>query len=296
MLVKISEDENHNKIAKPIAGATLGQGVPLGTWCSFEKDVAPSSNWLVAGSSFNANTYPALALYLGTNQVPYRYDHNRPSDYEEMTYNVNTDITLQYDGEILISQLRAANTNFLIYLDGVAVTTLRSTADAFQHITIPFKKGQVLKITDSGLSLFVRYYTHPLFIKATSIASDTDQQAILAQIQAYNTYSTEETLTGKTWFDGKPIYRKVISGLNISLSWNQSYCTDSPQFAPLIDNVESIIKTVLYGKLPSGTTYAQTDDCLPATTMRWTNNTWSFRSFDTRTVSSAIIEYTKTTD
>ena len=30
-------------------------------------------------------------------------------------------------------------------------------------------------------------------------------------IQEFNLYSTEETLTGETWIDGKPIYRKVIN-------------------------------------------------------------------------------------
>lgn len=31
-----------------------------------------------------------------------------------------------------------------------------------------------------------------------------------------NTYSTDEVLTGETWIDGKPIYRKVINGLRIT--------------------------------------------------------------------------------
>ena len=32
------------------------------------------------------------------------------------------------------------------------------------------------------------------------------------------TYSTTETDTGKTWIDGKPIYRKVFDGLNIAVA------------------------------------------------------------------------------
>ena len=41
--------------------------------------------------------------------------------------------------------------------------------------------------------------------------------------KSYLSYSTEETLTGGTWIDGKPIYRKVLTGLHYSLtgaSWN----------------------------------------------------------------------------
>lgn len=299
MLGIVSEDENQNKIFKPMAGATLGQGVPLGTWCSFEKDVAPSNNWLMAGTTFDASVYPALNLYLGTNKVPSRYDHNRPSDYEEMTYTANTDITLQYDGEILISQLRAANTNYLIYLDGIAITTLRSTADAFQHITIPFKKGQVLKITDSGLSIFVCYYTHPLFIKATSIASDTDQQAILAQIQAYNTYSTEETLTGKTWIDGKPIYRKCtkiitnsVMAPNITFSGSDRY----HYTAGYTNNAETITSVVGVEERVNGNTQTIISGSSNLYVVLVSTTELAFSDFVNAKELTIILEYTKTTD
>lgn len=41
--------------------------------------------------------------------------------------------------------------------------------------------------------------------------------------KSYLSYSTEETLTGGTWIDGKPIYRKVLTGLSYSFTgaaWN----------------------------------------------------------------------------
>lgn len=41
--------------------------------------------------------------------------------------------------------------------------------------------------------------------------------------KSYLSYSTEETLTGGTWIDGKPIYRKVLTGLSYRFeasSWN----------------------------------------------------------------------------
>lgn len=212
MLGIVSEDENQNKIFKPMAGATLGQGVPLGAWCSFEKDVAPSSNWLMAGSSFNANTYPALALYLGTNQVPSRYDHNRPSDWEEVA-STNT-FTPAYDGFMAVSYY---NSGVIIKVNDVQIDIDNSPSNANGNMTLPFKKGDVITFFNvydgsaRAIAFKVRYYTHPLFIKATSIASDSDKDSILAQIQEYNTYSTEETLTGKTVIVNgvrKPVYRK----------------------------------------------------------------------------------------
>ena len=41
-------------------------------------------------------------------------------------------------------------------------------------------------------------------------------------------YSTDETFTGQYWIDGKPIYRKVVTGLSFSLS-NNSFTTISLQ-------------------------------------------------------------------
>lgn len=41
--------------------------------------------------------------------------------------------------------------------------------------------------------------------------------------KSYLSYSTEETLTGGTWIDGKPIYRKVLTGISYSFTgadWN----------------------------------------------------------------------------
>lgn len=53
-----------------------------------------------------------------------------------------------------------------------------------------------------------------------NLESDSEIDALSAKqgkvlnekINNLSTYSTEETLTGKTWIDGKPIYRKVITG------------------------------------------------------------------------------------
>lgn len=57
-------------------------------------------------------------------------------------------------------------------------------------------------------------------VSATTTSSDTDTYSC-NYINQNNTYSTSETLTGKIWIDGKPIYRKVvlinsISGTNVN--------------------------------------------------------------------------------
>ena len=238
MLGIVSEDENQNKIFKPMAGATLGQGVPLGAWCSFEKDVAPSSNWLMAGTTFDASVYPALNLYLGTNVVPSRYDHSRLGAFEDFTISTdaNNPTVIEYDGFIYVSKGATSNEPS-IYLNGVSVL---SGIDGRFNETIPVKKGDTAyAVYWANVNLKARYYTHPLFIKATSIASDSDQQSILAQIQAYNTYSTEETLTGKTWIDGKPIYKKVVMFTN-STSWGANAWALLPNSSTDVPNAEQV--------------------------------------------------------
>lgn len=43
---------------------------------------------------------------------------------------------------------------------------------------------------------------------------DSDGKVVGYQNKQNNSYSTTEALTGETWIDGKPIYRKVITGDN----------------------------------------------------------------------------------
>lgn len=288
MLGLVSEDENHNKIFKPMAGATLGQGVPLGAWCSFEKDVAPSDNWLVAGTTFDASVYPALNLYLGTNKVPSRYDHNRPSDYETISTTGFSPWTAPYDAVLIYCG------DAVISVNGEIICI--STTGTNKANTLEVKKGDVVTLSSLGsqVQIKVAYYKHPLFIKATSIASDSDQQAILAQIQAYNTYSTEETLTGKTWIDGKPIYRKCYSGLTISFT-NQENWQSLGITAPL--NVDTITDGILYGADVTAP-YSAHDipfcNCLVAI---GNNNTlYRWNTLNAGVIHSVVIEYTKTND
>lgn len=283
MLGMVKQDGQGNKYVSQIAGATLGQGVPLGTWCSFEKDVAPSNNWLMAGTTFDASVYPALNLYLGTNVVPSRYDHNRPSDYEDFSYTNNTDITMEYDGLLFLSETGHDPT---IYVNGekIGKMTWTNYSNVSSISTISVKKGDVVKITATIAVHHAIWYKHPLFIKATSIASDTDQQAILAQIQAYNTYSTEETLTGKTWIENgaeKPIYRRVVTGLNYggSNGW-----------------ISTGVSATGIKKITNALSFRNSDNATIKLDYRIQNNEVQTYNREFSGCDELLIEYTKSTD
>lgn len=209
-----------NKVAVPISGS-IPTGLPVGTWISFEKDQAPDNKWIKAGETFDENLYPALYLFLGTNKVPERFDHNRIGTLTSIAMTANTEITMDYDGVVMFCARRSSATTF--FLNNVKMTNGGgSNSDSWQ-ITIPFKKGDTIKSSQNvavvtgvnvdANSCWVAYYNHPMFIKATSAIEITDQSTFLNTVQSLvqtsNSYSTEETATGGFWIDGKPIYRKA---------------------------------------------------------------------------------------
>jgi hypothetical protein len=170
-------------------------GVPLGTWASFENDSAPNGEWLQAGTTFDANTYPALAMYLGGTTVPERFDHNRLGDWQTATIsNDSSNPTIMpYDGYLTVKDIYASNNGFSsIFVDGVSVNQVNmagATGDATYNADgtlIPFKKGQsiyILTYNTRGLERHIVYYTHPLFIKATPTSSDSDYEGTLNGIR-----------------------------------------------------------------------------------------------------------------
>ncbi len=202
-------------------------GIPLGGWTSFENDTAPNTEWLQAGTTFDEDDYPELYLYLGTNVVPSRYDHSRLGDYQSISLPTTsaTAMTTQYDG-ILIYVPNSSGTNN-VYINGVRICYDRGSSNDDSSVTIPFRKNDAIYATQSGGSTSkVAYYTHPMFIKATTTASSYTPSTAVQEIKNYtkdyvdakNSYSTTETLTGGTWIDGKPIYKNVVESSSFTSS------------------------------------------------------------------------------
>ena len=214
-------------------------GTPLGTWASFENDYAPNIEWLQSGTTFNPNTYPALAMYLGGNTVPERFDHSRPSELENITLQTTNQVAL-YDGVIAFPWYNATG-NFYV---NEKIIEKASSANSITNLVIPIKKGDTYRVSNlnniTSTTVFAQWFKHPLFIKATPTSSDSDYEGTLNAIREFyvrnNTYSTEERLTGGYWIDGKPIYRKV---------WKIDNFTDNMSFSGGLSNVETVL--TLYG-------------------------------------------------
>ena len=219
MIGEVYTEEGIKKV-REISGV-IPTGLPVGTWISFEKDQAPDNKWIKAGETFDENLYPALYLFLGTNKVPERFDHNRLGTLTSIAMTANTEITMDYDGVVMFCARRSSSVA-TFYLNNVQMTNAGGGNSDSWQITIPFKKGDKIKSSQNitvatgvnvdANSCWVAYYSHPMFIKATSAIEITDQNTFLNTvvntIHSMGSYSTEEVDTGKLWIDGKHIYRK----------------------------------------------------------------------------------------
>lgn len=107
----------------------------------------------------------------------------------------------------------------------------------------------------------------------------------------FENYSTDEEVIGRQ-IDGKPIYRKTITGLNIKLSQNNQNYTQSPNIDPLISNVKKIIS------IPQSLMISTDGNYYSACQMMRikTNGKQVFYGIEDYTINEITIEYTKTTD
>ena len=99
-------------------------------------------------------------------------------------------------------------------------------------------------------------------------------------------YSTEETLTGGRWIDGKPIYRKVLDGLTWpSGEWSQA---SNSKFAAL--NIDTVTYALFFTVTRKVAATVQLDYNLESA------GKWSLRGDATGAsgIGKCIIEYTKT--
>ena len=103
-------------------------------------------------------------------------------------------------------------------------------------------------------------------------------------------YSTDEKVIGR-WVDGKPLYKKTITGLSLGGSWyNQYYYVLSNQ-TPLIANVDTIVYA--YGVGGDNSTYKSVS---PINICMNQNNTWSYVRFASDVIITLVLCYTKKTD
>lgn len=121
------------------------------------------------------------------------------------------------------------------------------------------------------------------------------ENAIVTGVDNGN-YSYTEVKTGKTWVNGKPIYRKVLvlsSNPIADNTWRTITYTDYPV------NVEDIVSAYLQGNRISGYSFQQDANWAFRYMINPNGIGYLFGSSTTKSIASGdlvVLEYTKTTD
>ena len=130
-----------------------------------------------------------------------------------------------------------------------------------------------------------------------NIANNTSNiSQINTNITNYGQYSLQETFTGKTWIDGKPIYRKVINcgALPNNTTKNVTHNISNLSNVIFANGISYSSGTGNYFPIPYSA------DTLQAQVKMWVTNTdVSLQTLSDRsnyTTTYIILEYTKTTD
>lgn len=119
------------------------------------------------------------------------------------------------------------------------------------------------------------------------------------ELEKSNSYSLEETLTGGTWIDGKPIYRRVVTGqavlndLDIGFNYDIDNLITSEGYVLLSNNDVDIMEVRLPYFFIDSTIEFNRIGAIPYISINNNNNRFSTLFLNTYTF---ILEYTKTTD
>ena len=187
----------------------VGSGVPLGTLVAFSDDT-PKDGYVQMGTTFDETKYPMLFAMRGSNVLPAMFDHSRLGDFESQTSRT---FTADYDGVLIVTVSSDGSSLCTCAINGINIQM--SVSNATSTSTIPLKKGDNVTITNNDINrTWVRYYKHPLFIKATSGLTENQQENVLNTLNNNLSYSTEEHATGRKWIDGKMIYELTVTGLS----------------------------------------------------------------------------------
>lgn len=204
-----------------IAGGTLYADAPIGSIQAYGGTTAPSGWLLCQGQAISRTEYAELFNAIGTaygtgdGSTTFNIPDLREattkgtglSGKSENHYSENGVIL----GEFIEDRLQSHTHGIRNGFDG---------ADPDSAERGDGRHGYSAKSNDAsgrtGNTTEVKAIGVNYIIKAKQVAMPADIQSA---IEEQNSYSTEETYTGKRWIDGKPIYRKVFYINNPVINW-----------------------------------------------------------------------------
>lgn len=235
---------------------------PIGVIQAFSGQTVPYGYLLANGASYKVADYPDLYAVIGNTYGGDSTNFNVPDYRETVLVGVGentTDTIASHDvyelGEFKDDQLQritgdfeAGNRNTSPHTSG-AFSLKESPYTWFALSETTTSSSNVgfdsSKVTRSGTTTHGKQKGVTYIIKAFHTNEGVDSGAsddVINYINNSNSYSTEETLTGGKWIDGKPIYRKVIT---YTLS---NALTGLVEIAHNIQNIETPIR-IVFGKV-----------------------------------------------
>ena len=165
-----------------------------------------------------------------------------------------------------IGQFVSTNSNpVYLLIDGVEVVYSNVTSASTVCFPIFILKGQKIK-----------YFGNNVHVRTAKIYAVKKSENILHE------YSTEEKVVGK-WIDGKPIYERVFTNVNVSLATADWHYVDVT-----IDNFKFVIDS--FG-------FDETYQCFkPFGASNNNNQLWWRHNNVNNTINIIVVQYTKTTD
>ena len=174
-----------------------GQGLPLGAITAYYGTTPPEGYLLCDGSSFDSTVYPALYTLLGDNHTP----DLRECTLKGIGENPNATDHVKAGGLTLgefLDDRRTSGSGS----PGNQVSVLNSTSQTGQSTNINSGRfGATTEVKSVGVNYIIKAVIGPIE------SSEADQ--VVQTVNNSRSYSTDEINTGKTWIDGKPIYRKA---------------------------------------------------------------------------------------
>ena len=220
-------NDNGTMKFRQVSGSQALDSLPVGTSTSYSGSVAPNGYLFCDGSTFDAAKYPELFSKLGTNVLPVWSDPSQPTaklpinGTGSIPFNLTTTNTAApYDGIInfgfSVAHVRT------IYINDIP-RAISGNPDSGNTTQVQVNKGDLVRVQlslDTATSYnWAIWYTKPMLIKVKTIGiADIDINTIKNSLS----YSTDEILTGGTWIDGKPIYRRVLvvqTAFSLGTSW-----------------------------------------------------------------------------
>ena len=211
------------EIAKAVAlGDKNFSTAPIGTVLSFAGQTAPHGYLLANGASYKVTDYPDLYAVIGNTYGGDSTNFNVPDYRETVLVGVGentTDTIASHDvyelGEFKDDHLQGHEHNTYKNYESNATGGAGGDTSYGGVIQTPGivsdgtngepRKGTTTHGKQKGVTYIIKAF-HTNEGVDSGVSDD-----VINYVNNLNSYSTEETLTGGTWIDGKPIYRKVIT-------------------------------------------------------------------------------------